>query len=147
MRGIDYLVFLSLFLVGFGGAVFFSIYSFKRNYIQKPFVDKWSSIRKKTVNGLVRWFFRLGAVMLIVYIAIPFGRDIPRLLSGNYETVEGHVTTGSSAYRRPHWYSAQTIAIDNKYKLRNYTWPKVDTGMRVTIMYLPYSKFVVRITE
>lgn len=146
MQSKGYLLFLLIFLFALGGSIFFLKYSFKKSFLQKQFEEKMGSKKKKTINSFVRWFIRCLVALMFYFYVLPFGLDLPRLISHNYEMIEGYVTAIDSSNGR-YILSQQTITIDNEYKFYNYSLPRVEKDEKLTIIYLPNSKFVVDIIK
>ena len=142
----SYLFFLFIFLFTTGGSIFFLKYSYKKSFLQKPFEKEMIPKRKRIINFTVRWFMRCVAALMFYYYVLPFGLDLPRVISGNYETIAGYVTA-IDARRGRYGLPQQKITIDNEYDFYNFTLPRVEKDEKLTIIYLPNSKFVVEIIK
>ena len=87
--------------------------------------------------------------MLFVFITIPMSIDIPCLISGDYKTCKGVVTSYeyNTGYKGRNLFLGQDIMIDNNELFTYYLGPVVQVDEIVTVVYLPNSRFVLEVTE
>ena len=146
MRIINFIICLLFIIICIVLAIFCLLFSSSK-YLdnRKLYIEKKIPKKHRIVLQFMVWFMRCFAVLLLIYFIVPFSLDIPRLFSGNFEKINGYVTMVETSSRKS--WSTKTIKIDNEEKFYYYIGPKVEVGQKVTIIYLPHSKYVVDIIE
>lgn len=106
--------------------------------------NAWSESSKKKFNLVVQWIFRIISFAIVIWAVIPMAIDIPELLSDNYMTKSGYISSDSSYFGLK--VLSQFITIDaNTYSV--FMGPVLTEGQNISIRYLQHSKFVIEVMQ
>jgi hypothetical protein len=141
------IAFLILYVFYAGFSLTIIILSRRKELLLKSFTKKWTDSKKKKIYSIIRWVLRGIAALVIFFFTIPMSIDIPHLISGDYKTVNGSITSYSSNHNERHqlFFSTQTITVEDKEHFTIYWGRYLELGQRVTIVYLPNSRFVLEV--
>ena len=147
MNGI--LKFLVTFVFFIGIIIVVIFFCIKKNYIVKTAQDLFRESTKKIINWAIRIVAAALGILVLICFIIPLSIDIPSLISGNYKTTNGVITSyyPESGYKRYSAFYSQEITLDNSEQFSFYLGPNVEEGDAVTVVYLPNSRFVLEIIE
>lgn len=136
-----------VFFTGFSLTIF--LFSRKKELLLKSFTKKWTESKKKKVFSIIRWVLRGCAILIIVLYTIPMSLDIFNLISGNSKTINGSITSYNNNYNDRYQliFFIQTVTIDNKEPFTIYWGHNLELGQKVTVIYLPNSRFVLEVLE
>lgn len=143
------IAFLIVYVFFTGFSLLIVLFSRRKELLLKKFTKKWTESKKKKIYSIMRWVLRGIAALIIFFYTIPMSIDISNLISGNSKTINGLITTYNNNYRDRHQFifSTQTITIDDKERFTIYWGQYLELGQKVTVVYLPNSRFVLEVTE
>ena len=136
------IVFLISWLVFWGAIVYIVIFSQK--FIKKKKKEEDWQRNKKIYFSVIGFTWAIGLAILI-FTAGPMTIDIPQVIAGNYQKVEGYIT--DSNVTKKQGITPQHLTIDDNEKFSVYFQPTFQEGEYVQVLYLPTSRFVVEVKE
>ena len=143
------IAFLIVYVFFTGFSLLIVLFSRRKELLLKKFTKKWTESKKKKIFSIIRWVLRGISVLIIFFYTIPMSIDIPNLISGDYKTINGSITSYNNNHKERYQFifSTQTITIEDKEHFTVYWGPYLELGQRVTVEYLPNSRFVLEVIE